>query len=41
MNVVFDLDGVILDSQAAIIDAYRVAGVDAPTNIHAGTEQEY
>lgn len=35
MNVFFDLDGVILDSEKTIIRSYELAGVQAPPNILA------
>ena len=41
MNVIFDLDGVILDSQAAIVEAYRLAGVDAPKDILARESERW
>jgi len=32
MLYVFDLDGTLIDSQAAVIEAYRAAGVDMPAD---------
>lgn len=35
MNVFFDLDGVVIDSEDLIVRCYRAAGVEAPANVLA------